>query len=234
MAITAVPPMKDVPPFPALSDRAEGTYNSKAFAFGTHMPTFRNEILAVGESAVQNASWAQAKAEAAAASASMAVAALETAEYTTGLSAWSSTKVYTKNEAAISTINTQVYRRTAGGTGGADPAIDATGTWVMRSENGAFVPLVADTATFDLSRGSYFKRTMSGNETWVFEKCPSDGRRFFVELDLQAGVLTLPTSVKTSDDIVYPMTAGKKQLMMFVTSTRGARWLMVVAPNFAM
>ena len=37
-----------VPPFPALSDRADGSYNSKAFAFGTHMgSTFVGEINAL-------------------------------------------------------------------------------------------------------------------------------------------------------------------------------------------
>ncbi len=34
---TPVPPLTDIPSFPALADRAAGTYNSKAYAFGTHM-----------------------------------------------------------------------------------------------------------------------------------------------------------------------------------------------------
>ncbi len=37
MAVTPVPLITDIPSFPALSDRANGSYNSKAFAFGTHM-----------------------------------------------------------------------------------------------------------------------------------------------------------------------------------------------------
>jgi len=233
MAITPVPALTDIPQFPALSDRAAGTYNSKAFAFGTHMSDkFNEELGAVASSVMQNATLAEAKADSAATSAGMAASALEAAEYTTGVAGWVSGKTYQKFEAAISQINAQVYRRTAAGSGAIDPANDASGVWVMRAGNGAFVPLAAPTTTFDLSRSSYFKRAMTGNETWVFDKCPADGYRFFVELDLQAGVLSLPSSVKTSDDIVYPMSLGKVQLLMFVTSNRGARWRMVAAPNF--
>lgn len=233
MAITPVPALTPIPAFPALSDRAEGTYNSKAFDFGSHMATkFNGEVQALAVSAFENASWAELRATAAEASASAAASAIETVEYTTGLTGWVSGKAYLRFDAAISLINAQVYRRTTAGSGTVDPANDTTGAWVLRAGNGAFVPVPAPSATFDLSRSSYFKRTMTGNETWVFDKCPAEGFRFFVEADLQAGVLGLPTSVKTSDDIVYTMTAGKVQLMMFVTSNRGARWRMVVAPNF--
>lgn len=37
MAIQPAAKLTAIPPFPALSDRAAGTYNSKAFAFGAHM-----------------------------------------------------------------------------------------------------------------------------------------------------------------------------------------------------
>jgi len=63
MAITPVPPLTDIPPFPALSDRAAGNYNSKAFEFGTHMAeNFNDEILAVASSVMQNAQAAELSA----------------------------------------------------------------------------------------------------------------------------------------------------------------------------
>lgn len=63
MAVTPVPPMTDTPPFPSLADRAAGTYNSKAYAFGTHMAdTFNAELIAVAESAEANAADAAASA----------------------------------------------------------------------------------------------------------------------------------------------------------------------------
>jgi len=48
---TPVPLFTAIPPFPALSDRADGSYNNKAFAFGTHMAdTFVEEVNAFAAS----------------------------------------------------------------------------------------------------------------------------------------------------------------------------------------
>jgi hypothetical protein len=224
--ITALPPAPD----PAADSPAE--FSQKAANSVLAQRALPGELNAFGAQANALAQEVTANAIVANVAAVIAEAAIETVEYTTGMTGWVSGKAYQRFDAAISLINSQVYRRTAAGSGTVDPANDTTGTWVLRAGNGAFVPLAAPTATFDLSRSSYFKRTVTGNETWVFDKCPAEGFRFFVEVDLQAGVLGLPTSVKTSDDIVYTMTTGKVQLMMFVTSNRGARWRMVVAPNF--
>lgn len=66
MAIQPVPAMTPVPHFPALSERAAGTYNSSAYAFGTHMSvTFNGELLAVAMSVQHNAGEAFAAATAA-------------------------------------------------------------------------------------------------------------------------------------------------------------------------
>lgn len=76
MAITPVPPMTDIPPFPALSDRAEGAYNSKAFKFGTHMADkFNDELVAVATSVLNNAEIANDSAVTAARDAQVAAAA---------------------------------------------------------------------------------------------------------------------------------------------------------------
>jgi hypothetical protein len=63
MAITPVPPMTDTPPFPTLADRAAGTYNSKAYAFGAHMAdTFNDELVAVAANVHGNATEAASAA----------------------------------------------------------------------------------------------------------------------------------------------------------------------------
>ncbi len=63
MAIQPVPSMTAIPHFPALSERAAGTYNSSAYAFGNHMAvTFNGELLAVANNVKNNADEAQAKA----------------------------------------------------------------------------------------------------------------------------------------------------------------------------
>jgi len=76
MAIKPVPALTAVPAFPALSDRAAGTYNSKAFAFGTHMADkFNGEIAAVAGNVQHNAGEAIAAATTAGQAATTAVAA---------------------------------------------------------------------------------------------------------------------------------------------------------------
>lgn len=70
MAIIPVPSMTPVPTFPALSERAAGTYNSSAYAFGTHLSgVFNGELDAVAENVAHNAGEAAASAVASAASA---------------------------------------------------------------------------------------------------------------------------------------------------------------------
>lgn len=232
MAITPVPPVTATPAFPALSDRAAGTYNSMAYAFGTHMPTFKNENVAVADSAVQNAGHAEAQAQAAAASAGMAATAVETVEYTSGVSGWVSGKVYQKLEAAISQINAQVYRRTVAGSGTVDPANDTNGTWVLRAGAGSFVPQQVAGTSINLSRGNDFFKALNGSETLTFDNCPQDGYSFTLEVEVTSGMLTLPSSVRTPANTAYILSAGKVHLLFFRTRNRGARWRMTAAPNY--
>ena len=73
MAITPVPTLTDIPSFPALADRAAGTYNSKAYEFGAHMADkFNGEIAAVAANVRNNALEAQQSAQAVEASAASA------------------------------------------------------------------------------------------------------------------------------------------------------------------
>ena len=72
--------MTPVPHFPALSERAAGTYNTSAYNFGTHMSvTFNGELLAVAMSVKNNADEALALASAAAESAGIAGTAADNA-----------------------------------------------------------------------------------------------------------------------------------------------------------
>ena len=209
MATTPVPPMTDIPPFPALSDRAAGTYNNKAFAFGTHMADrFNSEISAVASNVFQNATDAQASATTANSAALTARSAAEDAIALVGVNAWVSGTTYAKNVAVISQVNFQTYRRRIAGAGTVDPANDAT-NWAMLTGSGAFIPQPAATTSIDLSRGNYFTKTLSGNETLTFDNCPQDGYSFTLEIEVAAGVLTLPATVRTPNGTVYSLTAGK-------------------------
>lgn len=80
MAVQPVPVMTPVPHFPALSERAAGTYNSSAYAFGTHMAdTFNGELLAVAENVRSNAAVAESATGAAASAAADAQSAANAA-----------------------------------------------------------------------------------------------------------------------------------------------------------
>jgi|GEM_PF-830783 len=127
MAIQPVPSMTTVPPFPSLADRAAGTYNIKAYTFGTHMAgTFNTELLAVANNVLNNATEAEASAATATTRAAEASASANAAAATAGAAMWVSGS-YTTGQAAISPSNLQTYRRKApGGTSPTDPASDST------------------------------------------------------------------------------------------------------------
>lgn len=234
MAIQPVPPLTDIPPFPALSDRADGTYNSKAFAFATHMAdNFNAEIGAVANNILGNATWAQAKAAEAEAAVETARASAEVALAAASAQPWVSGTSYAKNALVISQVDFQPYRRMVAGAGTTDPANDTGAVWMPLFGNGAFTPRAAATATFDLSTGNFFTRTMSASETWVFDKCPANGFGFTVELRYTGGVLTLPSTVKTANNLVYSFTAGKTYELMFRTTNKGAtRWRVSVTEPY--
>lgn len=232
MAITPVPSMTDTPPFPALSDRAAGTYNSRAYAFGTHMAEkFNDEVVAVAGSAYQNAVEAALKAADSSAAAQAAQSAALDAVQLVGVNPWVSGTTYAKNVAVISQVNFQTYRRRVAGAGTTDPANDAT-NWAMLTGSGAFIPQPAPSASINLALGNYFTKSLVGNQTLTFDNCPTDGFSFTLAVKVTSGVLALPSTVRTSKNLSYTLQAGKLHMLMFVTENRGARWLMAVLPDF--
>lgn len=81
MSIKPVPTLTDVPPFPALTERALGTYNSSAYSFGHHMSgTFNDELLAVALNVLHNAQQGVLAALGAAASDAQAATRVTAAE----------------------------------------------------------------------------------------------------------------------------------------------------------
>ncbi len=120
-----VPNMTPVPPFPALSERAAGTYNTSAYAFGNHMAVkFNGELLAVANNVESNALEAASGASVslgAAASANIfaaqAVAAAVSAE---GYAAQAET--YAQAAGGGAGIPTPVANKYLGTDGGGNPA----------------------------------------------------------------------------------------------------------------
>lgn len=130
MAVTPVPPMTDTPEFPSLADRAAGTYNSKAYAFGTHMAdTFNAELVAVAESVVANANDAAASAtlagDSAAAAGNSAAAAGDSASAASD-SATAAQTARTGAEAALDAFDDRYL-----GAKAADPTLDNDGNALL-------------------------------------------------------------------------------------------------------
>ena len=130
MAKKPVPPMSKIPPFPALSDRAAGTYNSKAYDFASHMvERFNGELVAVAESALQNAAEAEASAGAAASSSRSAAASVEAAVAVAGAPLWVPGSYTAKGRSVIGPSDGHTYRKLTDAATTADPSNDDT-NWI--------------------------------------------------------------------------------------------------------
>lgn len=173
-----------------------------------------------------------AKSTAATSAAQIATAAAADAAATANVPAWVSGTTYAQNVAVSSRVNQQTYRRRVAGAGTTDPANDPT-NWAILTRDGVFIPQAVAASSINLAAGNYHTRTMTANQTFTFDNCPSPGFSFTLELTVTAGIATLPTSVRTPDDVPYTLTAGKVHELMFVTSNTGARWRLAAATNYA-
>jgi len=172
-----------------------------------------------------------AKSAAAISAAQQATAAASDAVALVGVNPWVSGTTYAKNVAVISQLNQQTYRRRVAGAGTTDPRDDPA-NWAILTGDGAFIPQPVPASSVNLGAGNYHTRTMTANQTFTFDNCPSPGFSFTLELTVTAGIATLPTSVRTPDSVPYTLTAGKVHELMFVTSNSGARWRLAAATNY--
>ena len=225
----------------ALSDRAQmpnqlddqATFDAKMAGFIDNMPErARQENALVGE-LNDLAGGVTTNAAAAAAAAQSAEAAKIAAIAGANAPAWVSGTTYAKNVQVISQVNFQPYRHQVAGAGTVAPANDTAGQWMPLFGTGSFTPRAASSATFDLASTNFFTRAMSASETWVFANCPTNGFSFGIELTYTGGTLTLPSTVKTVNNVVYSFVAGKTYLLLFVTTNKGAtRWRMVATEPY--
>ncbi|WP_314436946.1 SGNH/GDSL hydrolase family protein [Massilia timonae] len=130
MAVKPVPPMTDVPSFPALSDRAAGTYNGKAFDFATHMAdNFNSELIAVAQSVLHNAGEAIEKAATAEFAARASAASMDAAIAVVGAPLWTRGVHTPKGRSVIGPVDGHTYRKLTDVATTEDPAMDKT-NWV--------------------------------------------------------------------------------------------------------
>lgn len=198
-------------------DKNMGEYYQQLPAHGAQLNALEANAVSASNAAIEAAT--EAAVQAAAAKAAV------------GAAAWVSGRTYQKNEGVISQVNFQTYRRRIAGAGTTDPANDST-NWAMLAGNGSFIPQSVPAGSINLALGNYHFRSMGGNTTLTIDNCPQDGYSFTLELEVNGGLLTLPSSVKTPNNATYTLTAGKVHVLMFVTKNRGARWRMTAATNY--
>lgn len=254
MDIQPVPAMTAVPPFPALSDRALGTYNSKAYSFGTHLSvTFNGQLLAVAQSAHDNATAAHERAVIAsnwaAAASDSAVAANDSA----GDASTSAGQAEAARAAAL------VAAAAAGAAAGLPTYAGKANNplWVKGDETGPewdgiksvggvalkgagdiplnTTPAVAVAALdIDCSAGVYFTKTIAGSSTFTFSNPPVAGTAFAFVLELThtSGTVAWPAGVRWPENTAPTLTTGRTHIFVFVTDDGGARWRASVNPNY--
>jgi len=216
--ITALPPAPD----PVIHPRTEFAQVAAASVLAQRaLPGELNSFADQANALAVEVNSAAVEATAQAAAAKAAVGAL----------AWVSGKTYQKYEGAISQVNFQTYRRRVAGAGTTDPANDST-NWAMLAGSGSFIPQPVAATSIDLSIGNDFYIELNGSRTLTFNNCPQDGYSFTLDIDVTSGVVTLPASVRTTNNAAYVLTAGKGHSLMFRTRNRGARWRLVAATNF--
>lgn len=166
MAVQPVPGMTPVPTFPSLSERAAGTYNSSALAFGTHMhAVFNAELLAVANNVKYNADDSKASADtaalsvfaaaaketAAASSAAAAAASANTAAAAAGGQLWVSGTTYAVGALVFSAATGRNYRRIVAGAGTTDPSADSANWRAVLLDVETGLPTIRPTLLLDFA-----------------------------------------------------------------------------------
>lgn len=232
------PPTIDPVPTPAIQRGDRATFSNRVDAFIRWLVNAAVQFQAVATNVFNNASEALQSARTATASAASAATAANSASQIVGAGPWVSGKIYAAGDAAISNVNFQTYRRRTAGSSTTDPANDL-GNWSLLVANGSFIPVLASVnlpnsgVEIDLSKGNFFKRTQNGHNTLVFTNLPQQGFSFTYEVNILAGLIILPSTVRMTDDLPYSFAAGKKHLLMFTTSDNGSTWLMSAATNYS-
>ncbi len=146
MAIQPVPAEPVAPEFPALADKASGTYNAKAYAWGTGMPGFATGIKALADNVHHNATEAEDAASAAEMASQAAAASAATAATVAGATVWVSGTTYAQYAAVIDPTNFQTYRRrSSAGSGSTRPGLDPT-NWEPLVSTLPVVPIGTNTS----------------------------------------------------------------------------------------
>jgi hypothetical protein len=126
MPVTTPPALSAIPAFPALSERAAGTYNANAYACLNHWATTGGpQLAALANNVADNATDAAGSASSAATARTAAEQAQAAAESASAASKWVSGTTYAEGFVAWSPADFGSYRRKSTGAGTIDPSADS-------------------------------------------------------------------------------------------------------------
>jgi hypothetical protein len=225
--------IQPLPPAPLVTDTPED-FNDKAFAFVGALSGFVTEANQLGFDADEDADAADANRILAEIAAAQAVAAA-------GTVVWVSGTTYAIGDIVYSPITYLSYRRKTAGAGTTDPSADSTnwaelggtgnvttdGTQTLTNKTITGVKETRTTvaaSAIDLSLGSYFTKTATGNITWTVSNVPASGTAaaFILELT-NGGAYTIQWFAGTKFDqgVAPTLTASGRDILGFYTHDGG-------------
>jgi hypothetical protein len=157
MPVTTPPALSAIPAFPALSERAAGTYNANAYACLNHWATTGGpQLAALANNVADNATDAAGSASSAATARTAAEQAQAAAESASAASKWVSGTTYAEGFVAWSPADFGSYRRKSTGAGTTDPSADSA-NWAKLGAASGLVLLstydAASASTVDIETG---------------------------------------------------------------------------------
>ena len=148
MPVTTPPALSAIPAFPALSERAAGTYNANAYACLNHWAaTGGPQLAALAANLAANANDAEGNASAAATAKTAAEQAQAAAEAASAATKWVSGTTYAEGVVVWSPADFASYRRKTTGAGTTDPSADSTNWAKLSASGGSWVLLSTVTAS---------------------------------------------------------------------------------------
>jgi hypothetical protein len=228
--------IQPLPPAPLISDTPED-FNDKAFAFVGALENFVIETNGVAFNIDEDAAAADANRILAEVAAAQAVAAA-------GTVVWVSGTTYAIGDIVYSPITYLSYRRKTAGAGTTDPSADST-NWAELGGTGNVTTDGIQTLTnktltgaketrttvsasnIDLSLGSYFTKTLTGNISFTASNVPASGTAsaFILELtNAGAYVISWITGTDWDQGVAPTLTVAGKDILAFYSHDGGTTW----------
>ena len=228
MAATPVPSFSAPPDFPALSDRALGTYNSKAYAWATAWQgTTGPNVHAIAATAYANAQEAATQAASAVGASAQAVGAADAAVASSNFKgAWSAlTGALSMPASVLHSGQYWLLLQPLLDVAASEPGLDAASWSPLVDLRDNVVP--ATGGSMDCAAGDYFTITVAGAVTLSFANVPSKAYSCVLEIEHTSGAITVPSGAVWANGKVPEFVTGRRHLLFFHRAHTGSGgWIM--------